>query len=162
MAKLRVFVASMTLLALAGIAAERYTGPRPPKADIPYLMHADNLLEPEQGMAKTETRKDATYAVLSGTSSPAKTPLSEPIFIIQTEKLQAEKFELYKLTAAKNGSREVLINHKNPKNVGRPVHLAITRLDERLYRIEVDEPLENGEYTLTPQGSDATFSFAIY
>jgi hypothetical protein len=40
--------------------------------------------------------------------------------------------------------------------------LSITRLDERLYRIEVDEPLENGEYTLTPQGSDATFSFSIY
>ena len=28
-------------------ADEKYTGPHPPKPDIPYLMHADNLVEPE-------------------------------------------------------------------------------------------------------------------
>ncbi|HYO84003.1 MAG TPA: hypothetical protein VES20_21550 [Bryobacteraceae bacterium] len=151
----------LALMALSSFTAERYTGPRPPKTDIPYLMHADNLLEPEKGVAKTDTRKDSTFAVLTGANSPVKTPLAEPIFIIQTEKLQAEKFELYRVTA-KGGNREVLINHKNPKHLARPVHLAITRLDERLYRIEIDEPLEIGEYTLTPQGSDDTFSFAIY
>jgi hypothetical protein len=26
----------------------------------------------------------------------------------------------------------------------------------------VDEPLENGEYTLSPEGSNDTFSFQIY
>jgi hypothetical protein len=152
---------ALALLALPAIGAEKYTGPRPPKPDLPYLVHADNLVETEPGMAATETRKDATFAVLKGTTSKAKTPLAEPIFIIQTQKFQADKFEAYKLDV-KNGQREVLINHKKPKNVERPIHLVITRLDEKLYRIEVDEPLENGEYCLTPQGSDDTFSFTIY
>jgi hypothetical protein len=159
--RLLIAIAGFVLLVSTSFAAERYAGPRPPKPDVPYLVHADNLLATEEGMASTETRKDATYALLNGTTSTARTPLAEPIFIIQTEKLQADKFEAYKLDV-KNGKREVLINHKKPKNVARPVFLTVTRLDERLYRIEVDEPLENGEYTLTPQGSDATFSFTIY
>jgi hypothetical protein len=152
-----------TLALVSGFAAgaEKYTGPRPPKADVPYLLHADNLLETEQGTAQNEQRKDSTYAVIEGAASPVKTPLAEPVFILRTDKLLADKFEAYKLEP-RNGKREVLIGHKKPKNVPRPVHLAITRLDEKLYRIEVDEPLENGEYSLTPSGSDATFSFAIY
>lgn len=148
-------------LALACAAAERYTGPRPPKADVPYLMHADNLIETESATASSEQRKDTTVATLNGATSSVKTPLAEPIFIIKTEKFQPDKFEAYKLEA-KNGKREVVIGHKKGKNVGRPIYLAVTRLDDRLYRIEVDEPLENGEYTLTPEGSDATFSFSIY
>jgi hypothetical protein len=142
-------------------AADRYSGPRPPKADVPYLMHADNLVETEPGTARNEQRKDSTYAVIDGAASPAKTPLAEPIFIIRTDKLQVDKLEAYKLEV-KNGKREVLIGHKKPKNVAQPIHLEITRLDEKLYRVEVDEPLENGEYSLTPSGSDAAFSFAIY
>lgn len=160
---MRLYTSAFLVLAVAGLvpAAEKYMGPRPPKADVPYLLHADNLLETEPGLATMETKKDATYAILKGAGSSVKTPLAEPIFIIRTEKFSAEKFEVYKLES-KDGQREVMINHKKPKNVPRPVHLAITRLDDRLYRIEVDEPLENGEYTLTPQGSDDTFSFAIY
>jgi hypothetical protein len=154
----------LTIAAMASglvTAADKYTGPRPPKADVPYLLHADNLLETEQGTATNEQRKDATYAVIEGAASPAKTPLAEPIFLIRTDKLQADKLEAYKLEV-RNGKREVLIGHKKPKNVPRPIHLEITRLDEKLYRVEVDEPLENGEYSLTPSGSDAVFSFAIY
>jgi hypothetical protein len=159
----RLLSSALVVLAVAGLApaAEKYMGPRPPKSDIPYLVHADNLIETEAGIATTETRKDASIAVLKGATSPAKTPLAEPIFIIRTEKFSPEKFEAYKLEA-KDGQREVMIGHKKPKNVQRPIHLAITRLDDRLYRIEVDEPLENGEYTLTPQGSDDTFSFSIH
>lgn len=142
-------------------AADRYMGPRPPKADVPYLMHADNLVETEPGTATNDTRKDATFGVIDGAASPVKTPLAEPIFIIRTDKLQADKFEAYKLES-RNGKREVMIGHKKAKNVQRPIHLAVTRLDDRLYKIEVDEPLENGEYTLTPSGADQTFSFAIY
>ena len=153
----------MSTLLLAGLvpAAEKYSGPRPPKVDVPYLLHADNLVETESGTATTEQRKDATYAVLKGANSPAKTPLSEPIFILRTEKLDVNKLEAYKLES-KGGQREVLIGHKKPKNVTRPIYLKLTRLDDRLYQVEVDEPLENGEYSLTPQGSDETFSFAIY
>ncbi|MEJ7609358.1 MAG: hypothetical protein WKF37_24560 [Bryobacteraceae bacterium] len=57
---------------------------------------------------------------------------------------------------------EVVVSHKKGKNVAKPIYLVVTRLDDGLYKIEVDQQLENGEYTLTPQGSDETFSFQIY
>jgi len=161
---MRAFSLFAAVVVLAGaplLAADKYTGPRPSKADVPYLLHADNLIETEIGTAGQESRKDASVAVLNGASSPVKTPLSEPIFIIRTDKLQADRFELYKLES-KNGRREVVIGQKKGKGVSRPVYLSVSRLDDRLYKIEVDEPLENGEYSLTPQGSDQTFSFAIY
>src|SRR5438128_2351018 len=71
--------------------AEKYTGPRPPKADVPYLLHADNLIETEIATAKSENRKDTVIATLPGANSPVKTPLAEPIFIIKTEKLAVDK-----------------------------------------------------------------------
>jgi len=156
-----LFAALFVLVCASGLAADKYTGPRPPKADIPYLLHADNLIETEVGVASQEPRKDQNLAVINGANSPVRTPLSEPIFIIRTDKLQPDRFECYKLES-RNGKREVVIGQKKGKGVSRPVYLAVTRLDDRLYKIEVDEPLENGEYSLTPQGADQTFSFAIY
>jgi hypothetical protein len=151
----------LSLLAASLFAADKYTGPRPPKADIPYLVHADNLIETELGKAKSDERKDTVVAVLPGAASPVKTPLAEPIFLIKSDKLVVDKLAAYRLEV-KNGQREVVVNAKKLKNMQRPIHLQITRLDDRLYRVEVDEPLENGEYSLSPDGSDETFSFQIY
>ena len=95
-----------TCISIPAFAAEKYTGPRPPKADVPYLLHADNLVETEIGTASTENRKDNAIAVINGANSPVKTPLSEPIFIIRTDRLQADKFEVYRLES-KDGKREV-------------------------------------------------------
>jgi hypothetical protein len=36
------------------------------------------------------------------------------------------------------------------------------RLDDDLYWIEVNEYLENGEYCLSPQGSQAVYCFQVY
>ena len=156
------FLSVLLVMAATSVnAAERYSGPRPPKPDVPYLVHADNLIETEIGTAKNDTRKDATIAVIDGAASPVKTPLMEPAFLLQTGKLTADKLHLYKLES-KNGKREVVINHKKTKNVSRPIYTVVTKLDDKLYRIEVDEPLENGEYSLSPDESDQTFSFAVY
>lgn len=144
---------------LAG--AEKYSGPRPPKPDVPYLLHANNLVQTEVGMAKEETRKGAQVASIEGTSSPAKTPLAEPIFLFESSKLSADKMAAYKLQVAE-GKRSVVVGAKKQKDVSKPIHLFVTKLDANLYRIEVDEPLENGEYTLSPEGSNETFSFQIY
>jgi hypothetical protein len=154
-------VCALTFTVGLASAADKYMGPRPPKADVPYLLHADNLVETEVGAAVNDTRKDKTYAVINGANSPVKTPLAEPIFIIRTDRVSVEKFEAYKLES-KDGKREVLIGAKKAKDVPRPIYLSVTRLDDKLYRVEVDEPLENGEYSLTPQGADTTFSFSIY
>src|SRR3954447_1549459 len=79
-------IAFFFLVAISLGAAEKYTGPKPDKVDIPYLVHADTLIETEAVEAREETRKDATVATIPGASAKAKTPLAEPIFIIRTEK----------------------------------------------------------------------------
>ena len=78
------FVYFSLVLFIAGIAlsAEKYTGPRPPKPDVPYLLHANNLVETETAEAKEESRKDDIIYVISGTTSPVKTPLAGPIFLL--------------------------------------------------------------------------------
>ena len=152
---------TLTVVASTLFGAEKYTGPRPPKADIPYLMHADNLIETEVGKAASDERKDTVVATIPGASSPVKTPLAEPIFLFKADKLSVDKIAIFKLDV-KNGQREVVVNAKKAKNMRPPIHVQVTKLDERLYRIDVDEPLENGEYSLSPDGSDETFSFQIY
>ena len=101
---------SSSLLQLC-FGAEKYTGPRPPKADIPYLMHADNLIETEVGKAKSDERKDTVVATLPGASSPVKTPLAEPIFLFKADKLSVDKIAAFRLDV-KNGQREVVVNAK--------------------------------------------------
>ena len=147
------------LLLLGGSAAwtEDYTGPRPPKPDTPYLVHADNLIPTEAGEAKQE--KGDTYAV-AGAASSARTPLAEPIFLLQADKVSAESLELYRLEV-KNGRREITLSGKR-RGGSRPLHLQVTKLERNLYRIEAAETLENGEYSLSPSGSNRVFCFEVY
>lgn len=152
---------TLTLLGALASAADKYTGPRPPKADVLYLLHADNLVETEIGKAKNEERKDLVVATVPGASSPVKTPLAEPVFLIKTDKILVDKLGAFRMEV-KNGQREVVVNAKKLKNLKPPIHLTVTKLDDRLYRVEVDEVLENGEYSVSPDGSDETFSFQIY
>jgi hypothetical protein len=157
--RLLLVAALMSSIVVKG--ASKYSGPRPPKADVLYLLHADNLLETEVQVAKEESRKDASIASIPGAASPVKTPLAEPIFLVKTNQLVADKLAAYKLDV-KNGNREVVVSHKKQKSVARPIHLVVTKLDDNLFRVEVDQPLENGEYTISPDGSNDTFSFQIY
>jgi hypothetical protein len=142
-------------------AADKYTGPRPEKADVPYLLHASNLVQTEIGEAKEESRKDGRAYVLSGASSPARTPLAEPIFLIRVEKLNPDKLALYPLEV-KNGNREVFLPNRPKKDSARPVHTIITRVADGLFRLEANEGLENGEYALSPDGSNQVFAFQVY
>src|SRR6476620_4017649 len=95
------------LAAVFAASGQKYTGPRPPKPDLPYLKHAQNLVPTEAGEAKEEKGKkdDITYAV-GGAASSAKTPLASPIFLMQCEKVRAEGLELYRLES-RNGRREL-------------------------------------------------------
>jgi hypothetical protein len=150
----------IVLLCWGPLLADKYDGPRPPKPDLPYLMHADNLIPTENVEAKQEDRKgDVAYSI-PGANSSVRTPLSSPAFLILTEQIQADRLQLYRLQS-KGGQREVLVRHKN-KVVARPIRLNVTRLDGNLYKIEVDEILENGEYSLSPSDSNQVFCFEIY
>jgi hypothetical protein len=156
-------VALCLLLALtAALPArpQKYSGPRPQKVDVPYLLHGDDLVETESAEAREETRKDDKVYTIPGGRSSARTPLAGPIFILKTDKLDATRLELFRLES-KGGQREVTVTRKK-KNVARPLRLSVSRLEEGLYRIEVDQSLENGEYVLTPAESNQSFCFQVY
>ena len=99
--------------------------------------------------------------MVAGANSSAKTPLASPIFLFQSDKLLPDKLQLFKIES-KNGNREILFSHKK-KQTARPIRIEITKVSsDNLYKIEVDETLENGEYSLTPAGSNQVFCFEVY
>lgn len=153
-----LFLSGLVAVWVAG--ADKYQGPVPPKPDIPYLLHASNLIETETGQARQENRKNEATFAISGASSPARTPLAEPVFIIDARNLAPDRVELYRLEV-KGGNREVSMSQGRRRG-SRPVHLVVTPLGGHLYRIEVDEPLENGQYALSPSGDNRVFCFEIY
>ncbi|HLY19049.1 MAG TPA: hypothetical protein VKR61_17585 [Bryobacteraceae bacterium] len=148
------------LLCACPLLADKYTGPRPPKPDLPYLLHADTLVATEAAEAKQEERKNEVTYVIPGANSTARTPLASPIFLLLTDELQADRMQVFRLQS-KGGQREVLFTRKK-KQVARPIRVNVTRLDDNLYKIEVDELLENGEYSLSPSDSNKVFCFQIY
>src|ERR1035437_7419935 len=99
--------------AVFAASAQKYTGPVPPKADLPYLKHADSLVPTEAVEAKEEKKKDTVLYIVAGANSSAKTPLASPIFILKSEKLVADRLGLYKLES-KNGRRKLLATPKKP------------------------------------------------
>jgi len=151
---------AILLLATLASGADDYTGPRPPKPDVLYLVHASNLIPTEVTEAQQEGKKDDTTFSVAGAASSVKTPLAEPIFLLRTEKIKADTLELYRFEV-KNGRRQVTMSRKRSDKSG-PFHLSVTKLDKDLYRVEADEALENGEYSLSPSGSNAVFCFQIY
>ena len=154
---LRRFLLPALAVALTA-TAQKYAGPRPPKADLPYLKHAENLIPTEAVEAKEEKKKDDILYVIDGANSSAKTPLSLPIFLLQAAKLVPERLQLFKLDS-KSDHREILFSRKNPPTA---IRIEVTRLDTDLYRIEAGESLEPGEYSLSPQGSDQVFCFQVF
>jgi len=150
-------IAPVLLFAVAAFS-QKYDGPRPPKPDLPYLKHASTLVPTESAEAKEEKQKNDTLYVIEGTNSPARTPLAAPIFLFQADKIVPSKLGLYKLDV-KGGHREILFGaRKSPK----PIIITVTHLDGNLYRIEADESLEPGEYSLSPEGSNQVFCFAVF
>ena len=157
---LAVLIAAASGLAALVFAADDYTGPRPPKADVPYLVHASNLIPTEVSEAQQEGKKDESTFSISGAASPVRTPLAEPIFLMRSEKIRPDSLELYRFEV-KGGRRQLTLSKRRSEKSG-PFHLSVTKLDKDLYRVEADEPLENGEYSLSPNGSNAAFCFQIY
>jgi len=150
---------SLFVILALPLMAQKYSGPRPPKPDVPYLVHADSLVETEAKEAREQTKKDDITYVVAGANSPVKTPLASPILLLQADKISAERLQLYKLDS-KNGQREITFRKK--KQNARPIHLNPTPLGDNLYRLEVEESLAPGEYSLTPEGSNQVFCFAVF
>ncbi|MCS7316174.1 MAG: hypothetical protein RMI94_01295 [Bryobacterales bacterium] len=155
-------LAACSLLIVALGFCQNYSGPRPPKPDLPYLVHADNLVPTEVNEARQQTRGKQTIYTVPGAASPARTPVPEPIFLLLSEKILPETLELYRLEV-KGGNRQIVFPER-VKDQPRPLRLVVQRLDEKLYKLEVSERfgLENGAYALTPKGSNQVFCFDVY
>src|SRR5204863_4491379 len=125
------------------------------QADVPYGIHGENLGETGVAEAKEEKRKDDTAYVVAGAASTVRTPLAGPSFIMQADKLAPEKLQLYRFDV-KNGHREVFFSKKG-KGSARPRRINVNPLGGGLFKIEVAESLENGEYGLSPAGSNQVF-----
>jgi hypothetical protein len=158
----RSALGSALLLAAAFQAGgqQRYMGPTPPQPDTPYLLHASNLIPTEASEAKEEERKNEVAYRMNGAESPVKTPLASPIFLFDSQKITPEQLEIYRVES-KNGMREVVFKKKRDKNP-QSFRLSIERLTGNLYRLEVVESLENGEYCLTPNSSNQVFCFQVF
>jgi|ERR1035437_1605606 hypothetical protein len=157
---MRIRRLALCFVAACAAAAQNYTGPLPPKNDVPYLKHAQNLVPTEVLEAKEEKGKkdDITY-VLAGAASSARTPLASPIFLLQADKLVPAKLALYKLET-RNGRREITFA---PKKQPKAIRVELTHLNsDKLYRLEVEESLEPGEYGLSAERSNQVFCFQVY
>ena len=153
---------SIVLLLLSGLSfAQEYNGPPPETADVPFLLHAEELIPVEVVEAREESRKKDTVYVISGVSSPAKTPLAEPIFILMSEELQPQQIQLFEVKVVK-GNREIVFPQKRGKRTPRPRYLTYKQVEDNVYWIEVNEILDNGQYCLTPRGANDVFCFEIY
>jgi hypothetical protein len=150
----------LPLAATFAALAQKYTGPRPPKPDVPYLKHAGDLISTEATEAKEEKgKKDDLLFTIAGLNSSVRTPLASPIFLFQSDKLAPDKLQLFKLES-RNGRREILFG---PKKQPQALLMKVMRLDSaNLYRIEVDEGLEPGEYCITLQGGNQVFCFQVF
>src|SRR5580704_5886617 len=96
----------LLLAALATANPQKYTGPAPAKADLPYIQHATNLIATEPIDAKEQKSGTDTLWTIDGANSPSKTPLALPIFVVKADKLNPASLQLY-LLESKEGHREL-------------------------------------------------------
>ncbi len=154
-------LSTLFLILCGALLAQKYSGPTPQKPDVPYLLHASKLVETEGGEATEEKRKEGTAFVVSGVTAKARTPMAEPIFVMASEKLVADRLQLYKMDV-KNGHREVFIPFKPKRDGPRALRLTVTKLTGNLYKLEAAESLDPGEYSLSPENSNTVFCFQVY
>ena len=157
----RTILLAAALSAFSALAADKYTGPKPPKPDLPYLLHGGNLVPTEAKEAKEEKKGDETVYTIPGAKSSAKTPLPEPRFILEAQTVAPEHMELFKAEVRDN-LREVTLTAKRKKGGNQPLHLTVFPLGAKLYRVEAAEELEEGEYCLSPSESNCVFCFTVY
>ncbi|WP_321478038.1 hypothetical protein [uncultured Paludibaculum sp.] len=157
-------LAALVMLAAVLPAQKKYTGPRPAKPDVPFLVHASRLVETESNTATESQSKDGTVYTIPGATSPARTPVPEPIMVFQSDKINPDRLTLYRMDV-KGGSRTLLIpqaGKRGKKDDARPLFLMVTPLAPSLFKVEVNEVLPDGEYCLSPEGSNQVFCFTSY
>ena len=156
----RRILLALSLLSWAASAEDKYSGPRPEKKDVPYLLHGDKLVITEVQSASQSRSKEGQLFFVPGPTSPARTPLTEPIFLFSADRFRVDQIGLFHFEV-RNGRREIVISGKH-KREEESFHLNIRKIDENLFRMEVSEMLNPGEYSLSPEGDNTAFCFTVY
>jgi hypothetical protein len=152
-------VLPLLLAALFAANAQKYTGPPPARADLPYIQHATNLIATEPVDAKEQKSGTDTLWTIDGANSPSRTPLALPIFVIKADKLNPASLQMYRLES-KEGHRELT---GSAKKSAEPIHVQVTRLSgDNLYQLDVYNSLDAGEYALLAEGSLRMFCFQVF
>jgi hypothetical protein len=155
---LRRFV--WVVLAVATVAtSQKYDGPVPPKPDLPYLKHGDTLIPTEAVTAKEDKKKDGSLYTIDGAQSSARTPLAAPILLLKADKVVPQNLQLFKLEV-KNGHRELNFPSKRPPQA---IRIVVTKMSsDGIWKIEVNESLDPGEYSLSPSDSNSAYCFQVF
>jgi hypothetical protein len=135
-------------------ATAKYTGPTPTKTDALYFDLSGILITVEKGEAVT---KDQSLYTIEGSTSTTKVPGGAPRFMLLSEKILPKRLDLYKVST-REGHREIRIDPRNPP---KSIPMTVTRFDDNIYSLQPAEPLEPGEYTVTPKDSNIVFCFTV-
>lgn len=158
----RVLVLALVLVSVAGAQRRNQEVVKPPQTDLPYLVHADNLVPTERAQAQEDSsKKNQLLYWVAGASSSAKTPLAGPEFLFQGETIDPSSLSLFAFEV-RNGRREVLFLKKKKKKSAKPIFTSIHPVGEGVVKIRVDASLPTGEYCLTPEGLNDAFCFSVF
>jgi hypothetical protein len=120
------------------------------------LMHSSILAIREP---KEQKSKDDTVYTIDGENSSSNTPLALPIFLIKADKVNPASLQMYRLES-KDGHRELT---ESTKKTAEPIHVRVTRLGaDNIYKLDVYNGLEPGEYALTAEEWKQMFCFQVY
>jgi hypothetical protein len=148
----------MLILLVVAAAQEKYSGPPLPKKDFAYLVRGDSLVEMEFAIAEPRDDNDRVTFVIAGAGSLVKTNDVAPAIVIDVSKLPTDLLQLYRVES-RDGHREISIPKRGRRP--QPVPMITTKLGGNLVSLKPVEDLTSGEYSLTPQGSNAVFCFTV-
>ena len=118
------------------------------------------MVQTEVASSDPQDTPEGTRYSLSGETSLARTPLALPIFMLDAVEIKPEKIRLMRLTA-KAGHRETMAP-RTPNPDDPPILLTVTNLGGGLYKFEVVNEIENGEYALNVAGTNKFFCFTVF
>ena len=78
---------------------------------------------------------------------------------MQSGSISPDKLQLFKLTV-NGGHREIFFPAKKPPQA---IRIVVSKISsDNIWKIEVDESLEPGEYSLSPEGTNQVFCFQVF
>jgi len=151
------------LLVIGAAAFAQDETPKPPEADLPYLIFpGGRLVATESAVAENISDKKFTKYAVAGATSGSRTPLALPEFAFLSDEIDPASLQLYGFESV-NGRREITLAKKD-KPLAKPYFITpyADEDTEGLFKIRVSSGLPVGEHCLTPRTSDQVFCFTVY